>query len=166
MANFFISQPAEWWYREGAEPPVPTTTGKKVKVTVYESNDSTGDGMFFPIHKACLDIIQLLCQMRETRNLASDSEMPRSLEAFCDELRQRKWRNLAKPDVSTWVDRYYARSGGLEWLHGYYGARKFWADEWNTEPEWEVRIARYCPEALQALLTTPHISCYAPTPRR
>ena len=152
MANFFISQPAEWWYGEGAgEPPVPTTTGKPVKVTVYESTDRTGDGMFFPIHEACLDIIHRLCQIREMRNQASDSETPKSLEAFCDELRQRRYRNLAKPDVSKCVDRYYARSGGIEWLHGYYGARKFWADEWNTEPGWEVRITYCCTEACKNL---------------
>lgn len=98
--------------------------------------------MFFPIHQACLDILQHLCQIREPRNQASDSETPESLEAFCDKLRQRRYGNLAEPDVSKWVDRYYARPCGIEWLHGYYGARKFWTDEWNTELGWEVRVAR------------------------
>lgn len=140
-----MSEPAEWWNGQGAgEPSVPTITGKAVKVTVYEPNDDTGQGMFSPIHKACLDIIQRLCQSRQVQNQASDFETPGSLEAFCDALRQRRWRNATKPDKTIWEDRYYANFGGIEWPHGYYGARKFWADEWNTALGWEVRLAGCC----------------------
>ena len=35
------------------------------------------------------------------------------------------------------ADHYYGRSGGIEWDHEYYGARQFWADEWDTAAGWE-----------------------------
>lgn len=142
VPNFFISQPAQWWYREGAgEPSVPTVAEKMAMIFVYEPSDNTSEGMFAPIHEACLDITQRICQIRPAQQQASDSEMPKSLEEFCDALKQRRWRNASKPDVSVWEDSYYANSGGIEWQHGYYGARRFWADEWNTERGWEVGTA-------------------------
>ena len=36
-------------------------------------------------------------------------------------------------------DHYYGNSGGIEWVHRYFGARQFWTDEWDTSPGWEVR---------------------------
>lgn len=59
-------------------------------IFVYEHNDNTGQGMFFPIHKACLNITQRMCQVHQAQNQASDSEIPKSLEDFCDALRQAK----------------------------------------------------------------------------
>ena len=113
--------------------------GKTVEIIVYEPTDDVGS-MFFPIHKACLDIIERLCQIRQAQDQAFGSDRPKTLEAFCDALRQRRWRNLTKPDKSMREDQYYANCGGIEWPHGYYGARQFWADEWNTEPGWEVHM--------------------------
>ncbi|KAF6232401.1 hypothetical protein HO173_009506 [Letharia columbiana] len=136
--NFFLSQPAIWDYGMGAgEPQLPIIAGKTARITVHEPVDH-GDGMLSPIHKACLDILQRLCQIRQAQNEASASEEPKTLDAFCDALRQRRWRNFIEPDKSTSEDYYYAKSGGIEWLHNYYGARQFWTDEWDTEPGWEL----------------------------
>lgn len=33
---------------------------------------------------------------------------------------------------------------GLEWEHGYYGARQFWGQEWESEDQWEVGISQSC----------------------
>ena len=54
-----------------------------VQVQVYESTlNTSGEGMFLPIHKACLGIIQKLCQMRQAQSQASGPEIPKTLEAF------------------------------------------------------------------------------------
>lgn len=101
IPNFFISQPAQWWYQEGAgEPSVPNVAGKMAMIFVYEPNDNTGEGMFSPIHKACLDITQRMCQIRQAQEHASDSKITKAFEDFCDVLKQRRWRNASKPDIS------------------------------------------------------------------
>lgn len=124
------------------EPVIPTTAGDAAHVVVYEFIDDTSDdGMLFPIHQACLDLTQRLCQTRQTQDKASVLGMPKTLGEFYDALRQRRWRNLTKPDKSLRENSYYANSGGLEWPHDYYGARQFWTDEWDTSPGWEVRTA-------------------------
>ncbi|KAL9628894.1 MAG: hypothetical protein Q9164_007112 [Protoblastenia rupestris] len=145
-SNFFLSGPAEWQYKMGAgEPAIHTTTGKAEKTWVYEATDEA-NGMLFPIHKACLDLIDQLCQLRQRVNPSMYNKKPSTLETFCDALQQQRWNNLHKPDKSPEEDYYYAKSGGIEWPHGYYGARQFWADEWDTEPGWEL------PESSSALV--------------
>ena len=94
--------------------------------------------MLFPMHKACLDILQRLCQIRQAQDQGPATDMPKILEAFCDAFEQRRRKNIDDPNKSKNEDYYYAKSGGIEWSHDYYGARQFWADEWNTEPGWEV----------------------------
>lgn len=133
------------------EPQIPIIAGKTARITVHELVDHD-DGVLSPIHKACLDILQRLCQIRQAQNEASASEEPKTLDAFCDALRRRRWRNFIEPDKSTSEVYYYAKSGGIEWLHNYYGARQFWTDEWDTEPGWEVRMAKQCTEARDRLL--------------
>lgn len=130
--NFFFSGPATWRYRTTLEPAIPTTEGKTEKLPVYESTDEE-NGMLFPIHQACLDIVDQLCERRKDH----DTKEPKTLEDFCDllELRRRVNSNDSRKIME---DQYYANQGGLEWTHGYYGARQFWADEWETLPGWEV----------------------------
>lgn len=141
IPNFFLSSPATWEYGYGiGEPAILTFAGKTVKIEVYEPADDAG-GMLFPIHKVCLDILQRLCQTRQAQNRTSGSGKPTTLEAFCEGLRQQRSKNFTEPDKSRSMNGYYANSGGIEWLHDYYGARQFWADEWNVEPGWEVSIA-------------------------
>lgn len=142
-ANFFISPPAIWEYGWGiGEPSIPTIAGTTIKKRTYEPvNDN--EGMLHPIHKACLDILQRLCQLRQAANETSDSSKPKTLEAFCEALRQQRIRNLTEPDDSRSVKGYNVSYGGIEWLHGYYGARQFWSDKWDTEQGWEVRTAMH-----------------------
>lgn len=140
--KFFISQAATSSYKEAVEPEVPNAAGKMVQVQVHESTlNTSGEGMFLPIHKASLGIIQKLCQMHQAQSQASGPEIPKTLEAFCDALQQQRWRNFTKADKSFREDSYYTKTSGIEWPHEYYGARKFWTDEWDTEQGWEVRMA-------------------------
>ena len=120
------------------------------------------------MHKACLDILQRLCQIRQAQNQGPAADMPKTLEAFCDAFQQRRRKNLNDPDKSMDEDYYYAKSGGIEWSHDYYGARQFWADEWNTEPGWEVGwiiIPQRPTQPFSVNFYRP-ASCYAPTPRQ
>lgn len=94
--------------------------------------------MLFPIHQACLDIVDLMCERRKDR----DSREPKTLEEFCDLLELRRRVN-SNDSAKIMEDQYYGNQGGLEWTHGYYGARQFWADEWETLPGWEVSSKAY-----------------------
>lgn len=153
IPNFFISSPAIWEYGYGiGEPSILTIAGKEKKVTIYEHVDNV-KGMFFPIHKTCLDILQRICQIRQAQDQGSDSAKPKTLEAFCDALLQQRKRNFTDPKRSVSAERRYAGAGGIEWPHDYYGARQFWTDEWDTEPGWEVRIAKQCTEARHYFVT-------------
>ena len=137
--DFFLCPPAIWEYGDvSGDPQTLTLADNTVRIGVYEIIDDA-NCMLFPIHKACLDLLQRLCQIRQPQSSITSSQQPKTLVAFCDALQQRRWMNLFKPDKPSCQDCYYARSGGIEWPHGYYGARQFWADEWNTEPGWEVR---------------------------
>ena len=144
--NFFFSPPATWAYGMGAgEPAVPTIAGKTKKITIYEPVDNV-EGMFYPMHKACIDIVQRMCYLRQAQDQGSESEKLKTPETFCDALLQQRKRNFTEPDKMMSAERNYANACGIEWLHGYYGARQFWTDEWDTEPGWGVRIAIQCTE--------------------
>ena len=139
--KFFLSQEATWAYDQPryGQISVPTVAGATAEIEVYvEHGSHANSSMLFPMHKACLDLLQRLCQIRQARNPGPDADMPKTLEAFCDAFQQRRRKNLNDPDKSMDEDYYYAKSGGIEWSHDYYGARQFWADEWNTESGWEV----------------------------
>ena len=164
VPNLFLSEPAIWEYGYGVgEPSIPTTVGDTAKIGVYEPADNA-NGMVFPIHKACLDILQRLCQIRQAQNQAPGSASPRTLDGVCDALQQQRRKNFTKPDKPMSEDYYYANSGGIEWPHGYYGARQFWADEWNTEPGWEVRTIQRPANTISADFL--FVSTCAPTLRQ
>ncbi|KAG6985323.1 hypothetical protein G7Y79_00110g101640 [Physcia stellaris] len=135
IPGLFVSPPAAWFYGYGrGEPEIPTTKGPTKDPGVYVALDHDDD-MVFPIHKACLQIIERLCQTRQLQAHASKTEKPASLLDFCDGLRKQRWSNCEVSNNPFNRDDYYARSGGLEWPHGYYGARQFWTDEWDEEPD-------------------------------
>ena len=90
--------------------------------------------------------------MRQAQSQASGPEIPKTLEAFCDALQQQRCRSFTKPDKSIRDDSYYTKNSGIEWPHEYYGAQKFWTDEWDTEQGWEVRMAIQCTKAYKYLL--------------
>ena len=120
------------------EPEIIAKNGGKGKIPVFDFADES-NSMLFPIHQACLGIIERMCQARLQRQQHEDpdSKMPKTLEDFCNGLQQQRSRNLKARNVPG-CDYYYANSGGIEWPHDYYGARQMWSDPWDTEPGWEV----------------------------
>ena len=120
------------------EPEISAKNGEKGKIPVFDFEDKS-NSMLFPIHQACLDIIDRMCQARLQRQEHGnpDSRMPKTLGEFCDGLRHQRSKNLEESEIRD-DDRYFASSGGIEWPHGYYGARQMWSDPWDTEPGWEV----------------------------
>lgn len=133
--DFFTSPRALWQYGYTLDPNVPTSEGSMEGIPVYESSDEK-DGMLFPIHQACLDLVDRICQFRYEHS-KTQASAPKTLQDFCDVLSRRRSDNLN----DFWriqKDQYYANCGGIEWDHEYYGAKQFWADEWNSMPGWEV----------------------------
>ncbi len=137
IPGFYISPPAIWQYRWTLEPVVLTTDGKEKKSWVYENADRE-NGMLFPIHQACLNLVNRMCETRKEQGQEGSTGQPRTLEEFCDCLEARRVTNCFD-DKKVMEDRYYGNSGGIEWSHQYFGARQFWTDEWDTSPGWEVR---------------------------
>ena len=92
--------------------------------------------MLFPIHTCCLEIVNHLLQERRGRSLLKITNI---LE-FMDILRDTRIANGTNIAEKRALSPYYSygNSGGLEWSHNYFGARRFWGDGWDTEPGWEV----------------------------
>lgn len=143
--DFFISFPVKWEDGYTFDLALYMTEGKEESLSVYESTDAE-NGMLFPIHQACLDLVSRLCETRSKgqRQVASSTRQPpRTLEEFCDGLEAQRVANSS----DAWKimeDHYYGNSGGIEWPHRYFGARQFWTDEWDTEPGWEVSVLAIC----------------------
>ena len=93
--------------------------------------------MLFPIHQACLNLVNLMCEIRKEQCQVGNTKQPRTLEEFCDCLELRRGANMSD-SRKIMEDQYYGNSGGIEWVHQYFGARQFWTDEWDTSPGWEV----------------------------
>ena len=130
--GLFVSEPAMW---DEGEPDVVDRKGETEKIVVYETDDK-GDGMMFPIHQGCIDLIERMCRVRQGQAEVSKCK-PRSLREFCYALRdQRQFNHKQRRKPET--DHYYGNLGGIEWPHDFYGARQFWSDEWENEPGWEV----------------------------
>lgn len=62
------------------------------------------------------DFYKVLCQQHERNMKAAQNMSPQAAVAFGLQ--------------------------GLEWEHGYYGARQFWGQEWESEDQWEVSISQ------------------------
>lgn len=139
IPDFFMSPPARWQYGYTLDPAIPTTEGKEEKLSVYESTDAE-NGMLFPIHQACLNLVDLMCETRKERCQVGNTRQPQTLEEFCDSLELRRSSNL-NDSRKIMENHYYGNSGGIEWSHQYFGARQFWTDEWDTSPGWELLCA-------------------------
>ncbi|KAH9207212.1 hypothetical protein DL95DRAFT_483582, partial [Leptodontidium sp. 2 PMI_412] len=126
---------------------------------VYES-DETGS-VLFPIHTACLSIVQhALCWRKHQRITASSLT---TVEDFYKVLCQQHERNMkAAQNMSPQAAVAFGLQG-LEWEHGYYGARQFWGQEWESEDQWEW----LCADPMKNLtLSSDILSCLLPIPRR
>ena len=104
---------------------------------MYERTDAE-NGMLFPIHQVCLYLVGLMCENHREQSREGDTMKPRVLEEFCDCLESQRSANL-NDSWKIMQDPYYGVSGGIEWPHQYFGARRFWTDEWDAVPGWEVR---------------------------
>ena len=104
---------------------------------MYESTDA-GNGMLFPIHQACLDLVDRMCQIRKEQCQVGSISRPQTLEEVCDCLESQRSANMDDNRVLM-GEPYYGRLGGIEWPHQYFGARQFWLGEWDASPGWEVR---------------------------
>jgi hypothetical protein len=84
----------------------------------YYTFSPSGDGeVMFPIHDACLEVIE---HVVESRNEVLTPRMPHAtLETLYDSLCKQYARNAKAPP------RTNANLSGLEWDHDYYGAREF-----------------------------------------
>lgn len=111
---------------------------------VGENGKSPTNGPFFPLHSACLNLLQHYTQYQSSagslqppttfRNLvdayAARLEYTSKLHsAACESGQQGKF-----PPGYTWY-------GTVEWSHLYFGARRFWADPWDCEPGMEFLCA-------------------------
>ncbi len=143
MSNLFISGPIAWSYlgrRTTMEPTIPDLRGGTLRLPAYfASTKYPDDPVLLPIHDSCLTLLGRLCSIRqEQRTISQSCNLPMDLESFCHALARREQQNGADYKI-TLSNHYYGKSGGLEWEHDYYGARRFWAQNWDTEPGWEVR---------------------------
>ena len=91
--DFFISPPTKWQYQYTSDPALPTTEGKEESISVYESTDAE-NGMLFPIHQACLNIVSLMCETRKEQYQVSNANQPRTLEEICDCLELRRGTSI------------------------------------------------------------------------
>lgn len=122
------------------DPAILTTEGKEESISVYESTDAE-NGMLFPIHQACLSLVNRMCETRKEQYQVDNTRKAQTLEDFCDSFESRRSANL-NDSWKIMEDQYYGNSGGIEWPHQYFGARRFWTDEWDAAPGWEVRWQR------------------------
>lgn len=107
---------------------------------MYENTDNE-NGMLFPIHQACLELVNRMCETRKSQPQVDNTLKARTLEDFCDRLESQRSANVDDtPKIME--NHYYASSGGIEWSHRYFGAQEFWTEEWDSIPGWEVRRQR------------------------
>ncbi|CZR51704.1 uncharacterized protein PAC_01581 [Phialocephala subalpina] len=100
---------------------------------VYEA-DEIGT-VLFPIHTACLSIIQHALSWRKHQTPSASSVM--TMEDFYKVLCQQHERNSVATETMSPETAAAFGLQGLEWEHGYYGARQFWSQEWESEDQWE-----------------------------
>ena len=138
LPGFFISGPSSWkfgCYKSA----IPDNNGKLLNhgaIKVYQPADYYS-GMLFPIHMCCFKLMQRIWRFRKEQQ---SSKHPQTTEAFCNALCRRYDANRRKK-LKPGCEWPYANSGGLEWDHGYYGAKQFWADGWDIEPGWELHLS-------------------------
>ena len=128
------------------DPAIPTTEGKEENISVYENTDEE-NGMLFPIHQACLNLVNRMCETRKSQSQVDNTLKALTLESFCDTFESRRSANV-DDTLKIRENRYYGSSGGIERPHQYFGARQFWTDDWDSSPGWEVRWQRRAFESI------------------
>lgn len=132
--NFFISGPASLEWRDYGEPncpSVPTRDNGSVQIEVYCTLDKA-EGMLFPVHKVCHDIVTEMCDYRQSRT--TPSTKPNTPEQFYDAFTRCRYRNVNTPSEG--------HGGGLEWPHKAYGVTQCWSDGWDCIRGGEIFCAK------------------------
>ncbi|RSM18171.1 hypothetical protein CDV31_002896 [Fusarium ambrosium] len=123
--GLFISDLAEWTITEGLYFRLGGSSYR-----VLSSTKDTGD-VLFPLHDGCLTILQhvLAWHARLAPEGASPPTLTSVYEALCAQFacNVQEKRRIAK-DSGFYGSTDYMEYG-LEFDHGYYGAREFWASE-------------------------------------
>jgi hypothetical protein len=95
--------------------------------------DITEPDSFFPVHLKCLTLIEYVV----THKLFSNSVKPISGLAAVEHFY--RLLDRVRPNMQ---ESYNGIAGqGVEWEHGYYGARRFWWDWWSIEWGFEFLYA-------------------------
>ena len=138
LQGLFVSEPGSFESHNRAPPKIPLRySANHERVALFEF--TKGEGMLLPFHTCCLSLLERFCDWRGTF-LPQRQSTPHDLTSFCDSFRRRHESNL-KLEPAT--PKKYYRSDGIEWDHGYYGARQFWNQgEWQSRPGWEVSLPR------------------------
>lgn len=140
-ANVLISAKTEWQYGED-----------------WEINDNCHNGSFFPLHSACLSLLQKYTQYQSS---VGSLQPPTTIKNFVDAFNARL-EYSSKIHSAAWLSGQQAKLppsypwyGTVEWSHLYFGARRFWADPWDCESGMEFLCADPLqePQTQQFLLT-------------
>ena len=88
---------------------------------------------WFPIHTACLSIIEHVVSLKPQTQPGKASTGLAAIQEFYQALYSLREDIQEDPEGIT--------GKGVEWEHGYYGARRFWFDSWSMERGWEFLCA-------------------------
>ncbi|CAG8973140.1 hypothetical protein HYALB_00008671 [Hymenoscyphus albidus] len=103
----------------------------------FQSDDTFPDittaGSFFPIHLRCLTLVENTIKHQVDINSHTEISGIAAIQYFYRCLER------LKPLIRESQERFTGK--GVEWEHGYYGARRFWFDSWTMEMGWEFLCA-------------------------
>ncbi|CAG8960116.1 hypothetical protein HYFRA_00010595 [Hymenoscyphus fraxineus] len=95
--------------------------------------DITSAESFFPIHFRCLTLVENTIKHQVGTNSNTEISGIAAIRYFYQILER------LKPLLRENQERITGK--GVEWAHGYYGARRFWFDSWTMERGWEFLCA-------------------------
>lgn len=95
--------------------------------------DIASPDSFFPVHLSCLTLIEQFVKCKTFIKSEKPTSGITAIQYFYKVLDSLRPLIREDPDGVT--------GKGIEWKHGYYGARRFWFDSWTMEPGWEFLCA-------------------------
>jgi hypothetical protein len=95
--------------------------------------DITEPDSFFPIHIKCLSLVNHVVARKVCAPPNERVSSLQNIQSFYQVL------DCLRPLVRENPDGIVGK--GVEWTHGYYGARRFWFDGWTMERGWEFLVA-------------------------
>lgn len=111
-----------------------------------DNGENCYSGSFYPLHSACLGLLQQYTQPQYQNN-ADSLQIPTTIKNFVDAFTARQDYS-SKLHSAAWQSGQqamlppgYPWYGAVEWSHLYFGARRFWADPWDCCPGMEFLCA-------------------------